>query len=60
MALSKYDGWMSILTAQNDVIHEVVPEVPALPDVANPDEEIAKQPSQDQSVWFLIDQLSLN
>ena len=52
--------WMSILTAQNDVIHEVVPEVPALPDVANPDEEIARQPSQDQSVWFLIDQLSLN
>ena len=37
--------WMSILTAQNDIIHQVVPEVPALPDVANP---------------FLIDQLSSN
>jgi len=52
-----HQAWMSILNAQNEVIRQVVPEVPALPDVANPDEEMARQPSRDPSPWLLMDQL---
>jgi len=44
------EEWWSILTAQHDthkkicLMNEVVPEVPALPDVANPSGPIAREP----------------
>ena len=48
--------WWLILTAQNDVIQQNVPEFLAFPDVANPSEQIAREPPRDSLLSLFLSQ----